>query len=179
VSPDHAGRHEDLLRGAAEPWDPRWSFLLASLSRHLAPTSPAAVPRSSARTGRGCTQSRPLALNKTFLRLSQNPSTGDAGTCYGDSRGTELPGRLTRHRVHHDNRGRPVPIQERHLPTRYALGSGVPRPIRDAAITGCPPRHSRFEQISAGPATAVGRGVCDEVSFGNQQCGCEVLEGGT
>jgi hypothetical protein len=27
------------------------------------------------------------ALNKTFLRLSQNPSTGDAGTCYGDSGG--------------------------------------------------------------------------------------------
>ena len=26
--------------------------------------------------------------------------------------------------------------QERHLPTRHALGSGVPRPIRDAAITG-------------------------------------------
>jgi hypothetical protein len=27
------------------------------------------------------------ALNKNFLRLSQNPSTGDAGTCYGDSGG--------------------------------------------------------------------------------------------
>ena len=28
-----------------------------------------------------------LALNKGFLRLSQNPSTGDAGACYGDSGG--------------------------------------------------------------------------------------------
>jgi secreted trypsin-like serine protease len=27
------------------------------------------------------------ALNNTFLRLSQNPSTGDGGTCYGDSGG--------------------------------------------------------------------------------------------
>jgi hypothetical protein len=28
-----------------------------------------------------------LSLNKGFLRLSQNPSTGDAGACYGDSGG--------------------------------------------------------------------------------------------
>jgi uncharacterized MnhB-related membrane protein len=28
-----------------------------------------------------------LALNNGFLRLSQNPSTGDAGACYGDSGG--------------------------------------------------------------------------------------------
>ena len=28
-----------------------------------------------------------LALNKGYLRLSQNPSTGDAGACYGDSGG--------------------------------------------------------------------------------------------
>jgi secreted trypsin-like serine protease len=27
------------------------------------------------------------ALNNTFLRLSQNPSTGDGGTCFGDSGG--------------------------------------------------------------------------------------------
>jgi uncharacterized protein len=27
--PDHGGRHDDLLQGAAEPWGPRWSFLLA------------------------------------------------------------------------------------------------------------------------------------------------------
>ncbi|HEV8657330.1 MAG TPA: trypsin-like serine protease [Thermoanaerobaculia bacterium] len=27
------------------------------------------------------------SLNNTFLRLSQNPSTGDGGTCYGDSGG--------------------------------------------------------------------------------------------
>ncbi len=27
------------------------------------------------------------ALNDTFLRLSQNPATGDGGTCYGDSGG--------------------------------------------------------------------------------------------
>src|SRR5215213_5318962 len=27
------------------------------------------------------------ALNSTFLRLSQNPSTGDGGTCFGDSGG--------------------------------------------------------------------------------------------
>ena len=28
-----------------------------------------------------------LALNKGYLRLSQNPATGDAGACYGDSGG--------------------------------------------------------------------------------------------
>ncbi len=28
-----------------------------------------------------------LALNKGYLRLSQNPSTGDGGACYGDSGG--------------------------------------------------------------------------------------------
>jgi secreted trypsin-like serine protease len=28
-----------------------------------------------------------MSLNKGFLRLSQNPSTGDAGACYGDSGG--------------------------------------------------------------------------------------------
>ena len=27
------------------------------------------------------------ALNKTWLRLSQNPATGDSGTCFGDSGG--------------------------------------------------------------------------------------------
>jgi len=32
------------------------------------------------------------ALNKTFLRLSQNPSTGDGGTCYGDSGGPNFLG---------------------------------------------------------------------------------------
>jgi hypothetical protein len=32
------------------------------------------------------------ALNKTFLRLSQNPSTGDAGACYGDSGGPNFLG---------------------------------------------------------------------------------------
>ena len=32
------------------------------------------------------------ALNKTSLRLSQNPSTGDAGTCYGDSGGPNFLG---------------------------------------------------------------------------------------
>ena len=76
------------------------------------------------------------ALNKTFLRLSQNPSTGDGGTCYGDSGGPELPGRLAGHRVHHDNRRHPVPSHERHLLTRHAYGSGVPGRIREAAISG-------------------------------------------
>jgi V8-like Glu-specific endopeptidase len=32
------------------------------------------------------------ALNEGFLRLSQNPSTGDAGTCYGDSGGPNFLG---------------------------------------------------------------------------------------
>jgi V8-like Glu-specific endopeptidase len=32
------------------------------------------------------------ALNKTFLRLSQNPSTSDGGTCYGDSGGPNFLG---------------------------------------------------------------------------------------
>jgi hypothetical protein len=32
------------------------------------------------------------ALNKSWLRLSQNPATGDAGTCYGDSGGPNFLG---------------------------------------------------------------------------------------
>ena len=32
------------------------------------------------------------ALNKTWLRLSQNPATGDAGTCFGDSGGPNFLG---------------------------------------------------------------------------------------
>lgn len=32
------------------------------------------------------------ALNKTWLRLSQNPSTGDSGTCFGDSGGPNFLG---------------------------------------------------------------------------------------
>jgi secreted trypsin-like serine protease len=32
------------------------------------------------------------ALNKAWLRLSQNPSTGDGGTCYGDSGGPNFLG---------------------------------------------------------------------------------------
>jgi hypothetical protein len=32
------------------------------------------------------------ALNKVWLRLSQNPSTGDAGTCFGDSGGPNFLG---------------------------------------------------------------------------------------
>jgi hypothetical protein len=36
--------------------------------------------------------SRFSALNKVWLRLSQNPSTGDAGTCFGDSGGPNFLG---------------------------------------------------------------------------------------
>ena len=32
------------------------------------------------------------ALNKAYLRLSQNPATGDGGTCYGDSGGPNVLG---------------------------------------------------------------------------------------
>lgn len=32
------------------------------------------------------------ALNQTFLRLSQNPATGDGGTCFGDSGGPNFLG---------------------------------------------------------------------------------------
>lgn len=32
------------------------------------------------------------ALNRGYLRISQNPSTGDAGTCYGDSGGPNFLG---------------------------------------------------------------------------------------
>jgi hypothetical protein len=32
------------------------------------------------------------ALNKTWLRLSQNPATGDSGTCFGDSGGPNFLG---------------------------------------------------------------------------------------
>jgi hypothetical protein len=33
-----------------------------------------------------------MALNKTVLRLAQNPATGDGGTCYGDSGGPHFLG---------------------------------------------------------------------------------------
>jgi hypothetical protein len=32
------------------------------------------------------------AINKSWLRISMNPSTGDGGTCYGDSGGPNLLG---------------------------------------------------------------------------------------
>ncbi len=32
------------------------------------------------------------ALNQDFLRLAQNPSTGDGGACYGDSGGPNFLG---------------------------------------------------------------------------------------
>jgi hypothetical protein len=32
------------------------------------------------------------ALNRGYLRISQNPSTGNAGTCYGDSGGPNFLG---------------------------------------------------------------------------------------
>ncbi len=41
---------------------------------------------------RGFAVSTFAALNKNFLRLSQNPSTDDAGTCFGDSGGPNFLG---------------------------------------------------------------------------------------
>jgi hypothetical protein len=35
------------------------------------------------------------SLNNAWLRLSQNPSTGDGGTCYGDSGGPNFLGDVT------------------------------------------------------------------------------------
>jgi secreted trypsin-like serine protease len=69
------------------------------------------------------------ALNKNFLRLSQNPSTGDAGTCFGDSGGPNYLGAHERdgcYSVDHHNGGRGVPGDERHLPPRHAVRPGVP-----------------------------------------------------
>lgn len=39
------------------------------------------------------------ALNKTWLRLSQNPATEDSGTCYGDSGGPQFFGDDTSNRI--------------------------------------------------------------------------------
>jgi hypothetical protein len=69
------------------------------------------------------------ALNKNFLRLSQNPSTEDAGACFGDSGGPNFLGAHERdgcYSVDHHNGGRGVPGDERHLPPRHAVRPGVP-----------------------------------------------------
>ncbi len=58
----------------------------------LEPTRSGGAPVFTDNVDRRVATSRFDALNPTFLRLSQNNSTGDGGTCYGDSGGPNFLG---------------------------------------------------------------------------------------
>ena len=77
--------------------------------------------------------------NDSWLRVSQNASTGNGGTCYGDSGGPNfLGGRLERdsHRRGDDDHGRhTVPLDERRLSPRYIICARVSVAVRDGSLT--------------------------------------------
>ncbi|HEX6292282.1 MAG TPA: trypsin-like serine protease [Herpetosiphonaceae bacterium] len=58
----------------------------------LEPTRGNGRPVFTDNVDRRMSTSRFNALNKTFMRLSQNNATGDSGTCYGDSGGPNFLG---------------------------------------------------------------------------------------
>jgi secreted trypsin-like serine protease len=58
----------------------------------LEPTRSGGAPVFTDNSDRRVSTSTFSALNTTFLRLSQNSSTGDGGTCYGDSGGPNFLG---------------------------------------------------------------------------------------
>ena len=77
-------------------------------------------------------------VTKTWLKLSGNSSHGDGNTCYGDSGGPNFLGAgssETNIVAGDDDHGRhALPVDERGLPARHALGAGVPRAVRHAAV---------------------------------------------
>ena len=58
------------------------------------------------------------SINKAWLRISMNPSTGNGGTCYGDSGGPELPREAEHHRGDPRHRRCGLPLDQRRLPAR-------------------------------------------------------------
>ena len=75
------------------------------------------------------------AVNKTWLRISMNASTGNGGTCYGDSGGPNFLGTTNVIAGDHHHRRRGLPLDERRLPAGHRVGAGLPRPVRDAAVS--------------------------------------------
>ena len=75
------------------------------------------------------------SINKTLLRISMNPSTGNGGTCYGDSGGPNFLGSTNIDRRDHDHGRRGLPLHQRGLPARHRVGAGVPLAVCDAALT--------------------------------------------
>ena len=63
------------------------------------------------------------SINPTWLRISMNPSTGNGGTCYGDSGGPNFLGDDGHHRRDHDHGRRGLPLDQRGLPARHRVGS--------------------------------------------------------
>ena len=77
------------------------------------------------------------ATTKSWLRISMNPSTGNGGTCYGDSGGPNFLGTTEHRRRDHDHRGRDLPLDQRGLPPRHRVGPDLPLAVRRAtALAG-------------------------------------------
>ena len=70
-----------------------------------------------------------------WLRISQNPSTGDGGGCYGDSGGPIFLGDTTTLAAITITGDVDVPGDQHHLPAGHRLGAGVPGAVRRAALT--------------------------------------------
>ncbi len=93
------------------------------------------------------------AMTKTWLRASMNPSTGDGGTCYGDSGGPNFLGAgsgetdiVAATTITGDFVCRATNVD---LPARHAVGTRVPRAVRQPAVE----RHDSRRPIGrpAGP----------------------------
>ena len=78
------------------------------------------------------------SLTPSWLRISMNPSTGNGGTCYGDSGGPNFLGAgATETNIvagDDDHRRHVLPLDERRLPARHAVGAELPGAVRDAAV---------------------------------------------
>ena len=78
------------------------------------------------------------AITPSWLRISQNPSTGNGGDLLRRFRRPELSRcRLLgdgHRRRGHDHRRHAVPFDQRRLPGRHGFGTRVPRPVRETAV---------------------------------------------
>ena len=92
-----------------------------------------------------------LSLEPAWLNLSENPSTGSGGTCYGDSGGPALPrwGDQQPRGRDHRHRRRGLPRDRQDLPARHTVGPRLPRPVRHAAVA-----LQRRPRAKAGPFAA-------------------------
>jgi hypothetical protein len=90
-----------------------------------------------------------LAKDQQFTSVgygAQSVTNGPGGKTYhyadiryvSTGKRTELPGsrrgRDQHRRGHHDRRGHDLPLDERRLPTRHALGARIPRRVRHVAL---------------------------------------------